>query len=101
VLSGLTAGPAIINGFFGRGNTTPLLWYRLATTTAPVVVFPSGISAGGALAAGPLFPMRDNVNGAIVIPPGVAFWPFLANAAVALTALVSVEYVQTPMLDTY
>lgn len=100
-LSGLTAGPASVNGFVGRGNTTPLLWYRLATCPAPVIVFPNGISAGGALAAGPLFTMRDDVNGAIAIPPGWAFWPFLANAAVALTALVSVDVLQTPMLDTY
>lgn len=100
-LSGLTAGPAYVNAFHGRGNTSPLLWYRLATCPTPTIVFPNGISAGGAYAAGPLFTMRDDVNGAIVIPPGVAFWPFLANAAVAMTALVSVDVLQTPMLSTY
>lgn len=101
-LSGLTAGPDAINGFFGRGNTTPLLWYKVATIgAAPSLVFANGISSGGAYAAGPLFTMVDNVNGSIVVPPGAAFWPFLAKNSVAMTALVTVFVVQTPMLATY
>ena len=101
-LSVLTAGPTPINMFAGRGSSFQGLWYTTATIgAAPSIVFPNGISAGGALGAGPLFNMIDTVNGAIVLPPGTAFWPYLSNAALALTALISVDVVQTPFLNTY
>ena len=101
-LTGLTAGPNPVNGFLGRGNSTPLLWYTTATSAAaPNVMGTAGISAGGAYAAGPLFQMFDPVNGFIVLPPNTAFWPYLANAAVAMTALITVDVIQTPMLTNY
>ena len=102
VLTVLTAGPTPINTFIGRGATFAGLWYTTATIgAAPTILFPNGISAGGAYAAGPLFTMVDNVNGAIVIPPACAFWPYLSNAALAMTALVTVDVLQTPFLAGY
>ena len=101
-LTGLTAGPNPVNGFLGRGNSTPLLWYTAATSAAaPNSMGTNGISSGGALAAGAMYQLEDNVNGMIVIPPGTAWWPFLANAAEALTALITVDVIQTPFLTNY
>jgi hypothetical protein len=40
--------------------------------------------------------MRDDVNGMIVLPPGASFWPYLSNAALAMTALITVDVIQTP-----
>ena len=70
----------------------------VTVTTAPTYLMPSGINAGGAFAAGPLFPMIDAVNGKIVIPPGVAFFAFMSNGAMALTAAVSVIATEEPIL---
>ena len=102
VLSGLTAGPTPINCFIGRGATFQGAWYTGITVgAAATILFPSGISAGGALAAGPLFTMMDPVNGSIVLPPGAIFYPWVSNAAIALTALITVDVMQTPMLVGY
>jgi hypothetical protein len=99
VLSGLTAGPAPLSTFLTRGAPFQGLWYSALTlAAAPTFIGSNGLSAGGALAAGPLFSLMDPVNGFIVIPPGVIFLPFVANAAVALTALVTLDVIQTPML---
>ena len=87
VLTVLTPGPTPINTFIGRGAAFQGLWYTAATIgAAPTILFPNGISAGGAYAAGPMFTMVDNVGGTIALPPGVAFWPYLSNAALAMTA---------------
>jgi hypothetical protein len=102
VLTVLTAGPTPINCFIGRGATFAGNWYTTATIgAAPTILFPNGISAGGAYAAGPLFTMMDPVNGSIVIPPACAFWPYLSNAALAMTALITVDVLQTPFLAGY
>lgn len=42
--------------------------------------------------------MVDNVDGAIVLPPGALFYPYLSNAALAMTALITVDVLQTPFL---
>lgn len=101
-LSVLTEGPDPINCFIGRGQECVLKWYTVATiAAAPTIIFPNGISAGGAYAAGPLFTMYDPVGGSIVLPPDTAFWPYLAKNAVAMTALITVDVVQSPMLDSF
>lgn len=97
-------GAASFNTFVGRGAATPAKFYTTATASAaPSILFPAGFNAGGNLAAGPLFTLRDDVNGSIVLPPGGSFWPFIANgaAAPAVTALVTVDVVQTLMIDRY
>ncbi len=95
-------GPTPINTFIGRGAACALSWFTTATASAaPTILFPNGISAGGAYAAGPLFTMRDDVNGSIVLPPGASFWPYLSNAALAMTALITVDVIQSPFLPTY
>lgn len=94
---------AIVNTFVGRGASTSAKFYTTATASVAPTVFPSGMNAGGDLAAGALFNLTDKIKGGIVLPPGAAFWPFLANDAGApnLTALVTVDFVQTPMLGNY
>jgi len=102
VLSGLTSGPAPLGTYLTRGAAFQGLWYSALTlAVAATFIGTNGLSAGGALAAGPLFQLMDPVNGFIVIPPGVIFLPFVANAAVALTALVTLDVIQTPMLTGY
>lgn len=98
-----TAGGASFNTFCGRGAATSALWYTQATASVAPSCFPSGLTAGGDLAAGVLFNLTDAIGGAITLPPGAAFWPLLGNDAGApnLTALVTVDVIQTPMLDTY
>ena len=98
-ISGLTLGPTPFNGFVGRGQSWLGAWYTGITVgVAAAILFPAGISAGGAYAAGPLFTMVDNVDGAIVLPPGALFYPYLSNAALAMTALITVDVLQTPFL---
>jgi hypothetical protein len=102
VLSGLTPGPTPFNTFIGRGATFQGAWYTgITVASAATILFPSGISAGGALAAGPLFTMVDNIGGAIALPPGAIFYPWVSNAAIALTALVTVDVLQTPWVSGY
>ena len=102
--SSTTPGPAGINTFIGRGASTLAGWFTVATASAAPTILPTtGLSAGGNLAAGALMNLTDFVNGSIVLPPGASFWPFIANgaAAPALTALVTVDVIQTPMYAGY
>ena len=99
VLSGLTLGPAPLGTFLGRGAQFAGLWYSALTlAAAPTFMGTNGISSGGALAAGPLFQMYDPIGGFIALPPGSIFFPFVANGAEALTAFVTLDVIQTPML---
>ena len=94
-----TTNSGSLNTFVGKGAATPAGWYTTATcTSAPTVFDANGMSAAGDKAAGVLFNLTDMVNGAIVLPPGSAFWPLLGNAAGKpnLTALVTVDVIQTP-----
>ncbi len=98
--SGVTAGPAAINTFIGRGAATPGLWYTTATASAaPTKLFPSNCNAGGNVGSGNgvTFDMIDNINGGIVLPPGASFWPLIArgNPAPTFTALITVDVMQT------
>jgi hypothetical protein len=61
----------------------------LTMTTGPAYLAPNGFSSGGALAAGALFSLVDEVWGKILVPPGVAFFPYVSNGAIALVASVS------------
>lgn len=72
----------------------------VSLTAAPTYLMTSGFSSGGALAAGPLFSLVDKVDGKIVIPPGVAFFAFLSNGAMALTAAVTVIAIEEPIAVT-
>jgi hypothetical protein len=99
-----TTDAASVNTFVGRGAETPAKFYTTATASeAPTVLVPSGLSAGGHLTDGALFNLTDKIGGSIVIPPGGSFWPFIGNTALApaLTALVAVDVIQTPMYDKY
>lgn len=96
-LSALTAGPNPIGAVLGRGPTTPLLWYTTATWAAAPTLIASGLNAGGAFAAGPMFALRDDIGGWIILPPGCAFAPLIANAAVAATCVCVVDVYQTPI----
>ena len=99
ILSGLTLGPAPLGTYLTRGAVFQGLWYSALTlAAAPTFMGTNGISSGGALAAGPLFQMYDPIGGFIAIPPGVIWFPFVANGAEALTAFVTVDVVQTPFL---
>jgi hypothetical protein len=103
ITGGLTTDAAIFNTFFGRGALTSAKFYTTATASVAPTCFPSGLSAGGDLAAGVLFNLTDKLGGGIDLPPGAAFWPFLATDAGSpnLTALVTVDFIQTPMLGNY
>lgn len=97
------ADAAIVNTFFGRGAATSAKFYTAATASVAPSCFPSGLDAGGNLAAGVLFNLTDRLEGGIDLPPGAAFWPFLATGAGSpnLTALVTVDFIQTIMLENY
>lgn len=87
------------NALIGGGRASQI---RFAPATATLIAAPqygwtNGLSSGGALAAGPLFPLVDKVDGKIVVPPGVAFFPFLSNGAMALTASVVVIATEEPV----
>ncbi len=65
---------------------------------APTYWMPSGFSAPGALAAGaPVRLVDDRGDDELQIPPGVAFFPYMANAAMALTAAVAVVGIEEPV----
>lgn len=94
---------SIFNSFFGRGAATSAKFYTAGTASIAPSCEPSGLAAGGDLAAGVLFPLTDIIEGGITLPPGAAFWPLLGNDAGApnLTALVTVDFIQTPMFSHY
>jgi hypothetical protein len=43
-------------------------------------------------------PARDDVDGSIIIRPGMAFFPYLSNAAGALVAAISILAVEDPII---
>jgi hypothetical protein len=94
-----TAGTPV-NGLVGAGRPSRIRFAPATTSlaVAPTYMMPSGFSSGGALAAGPLNFLIDKIEGKIVIPPGVAFFAFLSNGAMALTAAVSVIATEEPVL---
>ena len=98
VVSLTTAAPT--NRFIGGNGKASLINFAPATvsvTNAPTFVESWGLSAGGAFAAGPLFALDLNIAGQIVIAPGTAFFPFLSNGAMALTAVVTVFATEEPV----
>jgi hypothetical protein len=98
VLSALTEGGIITGSFLFRTQPSQAkLYTALTVAAAPTWIGTNGLSAGGALAAGPLFNLRDDINGAIVVPPGSAFWPFVSINAVALVANVTVRWIEVPI----
>ncbi len=94
----LTEVPAV-NLLPGAGRASRIRFAPATVTlaAAPAYWMPAGFSAGGDLAAGPLFPLIDKVDGKIVIPPGVAFFPYISNGAMALTAAVAVLGIEEPL----
>jgi hypothetical protein len=92
---------AAVNRLVGANGKASQINFAPATvsvTNAPTFKESWGLSAGGAFAAGPLFSFTVPVNGSIVIAPGVAFFPFLSNGAMALTAIVTVVATEEPVL---
>lgn len=101
-----TAAPVVsltevagVNLMPGAGNVSRIRFAPATVTliAAPTYWMPNGFNAGGAHAAGPLFPLIDKVDGKIVIPPGVAFFPYISNAAIALVAAVAVLAIEEPI----
>lgn len=84
------------NGKASQINFAPA---TCSVTNAPTFKESWGLSAGGAFAAGPLFSLSVPVNGSIIIAPGTAFFPFLSNGAMALTAIVTVVATEEPVLS--
>jgi len=93
---------APVNAVLGAGRASKINFApaTLLLTAAPAYLMPVGISSPGAYAAGPLFTMVDNVDGCIVVNPGNAFFPYIANAAIALVASVSVFALEIPISQT-
>jgi hypothetical protein len=90
---------AATNAKYGAGRVSKIRFApaTVTMTGGPAYWMPSGLNAGGAFAAGPLFSLVDPVNGEIVIPPGNAFFPFISNGALALTAAISVLALELPV----
>jgi hypothetical protein len=96
-----TAGTPV-NAVPGAGRVSKIKFapLTLTLTAAPTYFMPNGLSSGGALAAGPLYKLDDDVSGGLVINPGIAFFPYISNAALALTAAVSVFALEIPISQT-
>jgi len=96
-----TAGTAV-NAVPGAGRVSKIKFapLTLLLTAAPTYLMPNGLSSGGALAAGPLYKLEDYLDGGLIINPGVAFFPYISNAALALTAAVSVFALEIPISQT-
>ncbi len=75
------------SGIVSHMNFAPA---TVSMTVGPAYMAPMGFSAPGANANGPMFGIQDYTWGKIVIPPGVAFFPYCSNAAIALVASVAV-----------
>ena len=70
----------------------------VAIGTAPTMWCLSGASLPGASAAGGIIgPYCDMVHGTIIVRPGVAFFPYLGNAAGALVASISILAIEDPI----
>ena len=80
-----------VNAMHGAGVASRMNFSNATLTMTPNVTYlaPNGISSGGALGAGAMFPLVDEVWGKILVPPGVAFFPYISNGAIALVASVS------------
>ncbi len=97
-LTSVTAGPNPIPAYLGGIQAAcGLLWYTTATSGAAPTFMPMGVNTGGAYAAGPTFPIRDDINGFLVLAPGSAFYPIVSINAVAMTALCAVDVIQTAL----
>ena len=85
------AGVTPVNAVAGAGVASRMNFAHttLTMTVGPAYMAPNGYSSGGALAGGMLYEIQDLVYGKIVVPPGVAFFPYVANGAIALVASVS------------
>jgi len=86
-----TAGSPV-NALIGAGVASKM---RFAPATCSLTVGPTyqgtyGLSAGGAIGNGPLFPLMDWTWGKIVIPPGVAYFPAVSGGTLTMTASVAV-----------
>jgi len=98
IVSATFANPVnlLISG--GKASRVKFAPATVSLTAAPTYLMTSGMSAGGALAAGPVFELVDFFqNGKIIVPPGVAFFAFVSNAAMALTASIAVIGVEEPI----
>lgn len=97
-----TPGPTIIPGNLSAQNPAALpgniAWFTTATASAaPGTLFPSGFSlfTGATTAQITPGPLDDLLLGSIIIAPGNSFFPLLASANTAATAIVSVEFYTT------
>lgn len=89
-----------VNCLVGAGRASQIKFApaTVSLTAAPTYMMASGFSSGGALAAGPLNVLIDKVEGKIIIPPGTAFFAYLSNGAMALTAAVTIIGSEEPIV---
>ena len=90
----------------GAGNSSAIAqgtdggWapITVAIGAAPTMWRVSGMSLPGASAANGIMQACDNVDGSIIIRPGMAFFPYLSNAAGALVSAISILAVEDPII---
>lgn len=90
---------APVNALIGSAKTSKMRFApaTCSLTGAPTYLGNNGMSAGGAMAAGPLFETSiDLTQGVLAFPPGTAFFPYISNAALALVASVTVVGLEVP-----
>lgn len=100
-----TAAPVVsltqvagVNLMPGAGRASKIRFAPATVTliAAPTYLMPNGMNAGGAYAAGPMWQLVDKLDGKLTIPEGVAFFPYISNAAIALVAAVAVLAIEEP-----
>lgn len=96
VVSYTAAAP--VNLLPGAGKASRINFAPATVTMAvgPAYWMPAGFSSGGTIGNNLWIEAIDKVCGKIVIPPGVAFFPFISNDALALTAAVAVLGIEEP-----
>lgn len=93
ILSGLTLGTILPRT---RGVATSALFYTALTVAAAATQFmQSGLGSGGAVAA-QFYNLRSDEYG-FPVWPGEIFYPYVSNAALAMAADVTVEWIETPI----
>lgn len=93
ILSGLTLGTIYSRT---RGVASSAFFYTALTVAAAATQFmQSGLGSGGAIAA-QFYNLRADEYG-FPIWPGEIFYPFVSNAAIAMVADVTVEWLETPI----
>lgn len=99
--AGTPTAVGVNKGFLGsQAAIAPCgLWFvaGLTLNAAPTYFCPSGYSSPGAFAAGPMFPLKDWIGGAIALYPGEAFFPIASDNALTLVCSCRVLTSESPL----